>query len=186
MIRETLKNVEPRFLSLVMGLMVALVATSLSLYGIKPQYMDFSKNRASLALLENQMDDPEQLQQSIDNQRLQIQQLQHQLHGESGNMPINQMESYLIGRLQNLSWQTGVKLISVRPGAAIRVLDFDEISFEVSVRGEYKKLYAWLNSLSDNLGFVMVANYKIQSASQNASITNLNMDVTLIFYRAML
>ena len=98
-------------------------------------------------------------------------------------MPINEMESYLIGRLQKLSWESGVRLNSVHPGIAKRVLEFDEISFKVRTTGEYTKLYSWLNKLSDNLGFVMVSKYKIQTASRNNN--NLNMDVTLVFYRAV-
>ena len=181
---ESLKHVEPRMLSLIIGMLVALIITAISIYGIKPHYKQYTKNLSSLLLLNNQVDDPELIQVSIDDQRLEIQQLKLKLNGEAGDMPANEMESYMIGRLQNLSWDAGVQLISVRPGVAKQVLNFDEISFEVNVWGDYRSLYAWLNKLSSNLGFLMVSKYNIRSISQKSFENTLDMSVTLIFYRA--
>lgn len=182
MIKELLKDFDPRLLSITLAAIIVLLSFAMIVYGIKPQYDTLVDNKQSLELLQTRMDDQRQLQQMIAQQQRDIETLQHELNGESGNLPINEMESYLIGRLQNLCWEADIQLISVRPGNNKRVIDFDEISFEVSVLGEYKKLYQWLNKLSENLGFVMVSQHKISTARQRDN-NNLNMDMTIVFYR---
>ena len=151
---------------------------------IKPQYLDFRDRRVSYQMLHNQIDDQAQLQQAIDKERKHIRELQLQLHGEAGNMPVNEMESYLVGRLQELAWDAGIELVGVRPGTAKRIMEFEEISFEVEVAGEYKNLYRWLDNIGDALGFMLVTNYEIRLSQQENNKTELNMHVTIVFYRA--
>jgi Tfp pilus assembly protein PilO len=135
-------------------------------------------------MLRNQIADPAELQAAIDNERKTISELQLQLHGEAGNMPVNEMESYLVGRLQRLAWDAGIELVGVRPGTAKRIMEFEEISFEVDVTGEYKNLYQWLDNMGNALGFMLVTNYEISLSSRQRSETELNMHVTIVFYRA--
>ncbi|MGB5276371.1 MAG: type 4a pilus biogenesis protein PilO [Gammaproteobacteria bacterium] len=185
MIRQQLIELEPRSLQLILALVAAVVVTGTALYMIKPQYLEYRERRASYEMLQNQIDDPAQLQQAIDQQRKHIGELRLQLHGEAGNMPVNEMESYLVGRLQELAWNAGIELVGVRPGTAKRIIEFEEISFEVEVAGEYKNLYRWLDNIGDALGFMLVTNYEIRLSSRKSNTTELNMHVTIVFYRAV-
>ena len=184
MMREQLAGVEPGSLKLIMVLIAVVISTAISLYMVKPQYLDFRDKRSSFEMLRNQIDDPAQLQAAIDNERKTISELQLQLHGEAGNMPVNEMESYLVGRLQRLAWDAGIELVGVRPGTAKRIMEFEEISFEVEVGGEYKDLYKWLDNIGNALGFMLVTNYEISLSGRQRSETELNMKVTIVFYRA--
>lgn len=184
MIREQLMGVEPGSLKLIVGLVGVVIATGIALYMIKPQYLDFRDNRISYEMLHSQIDDQAQLQNAIDTERKAIRELQLQLHGEAGDMPVNEMESYLVGRLQALAWDAGIELVGVRPGSAKRIMEFEEISFEVEVAGEYKNLYRWLENIGDALGFMLVTNYEIRLSGNNRSNTELGMNVTIVFYRA--
>ena len=184
MIREQLTQIEPASLRLILTMAAVVIMTGIALYLVKPQYLDFREKRVSYKLLHSQIDDQAQLQQAIDRERDQIQKLQLQLHGEAGNLPVNEMESYLVGRLQGLAWDAGIELVGVRPGAAKRIMEFEEISFEVDVKGEYKNLYRWLDSIDDALGFMLVTNYEISLSNRNAAGTELDMHVTIVFYRA--
>jgi len=184
MIREYLIDVEPGSLKLISGLTAVVIATGVALYMIKPQYLDFRQNRVSFEMLHSQIDDQAQLQNAIDQERLRIRELQLQLHGEAGDMPVNEMESYLVGRLQALAWDAGIELVGVRPGSAKRIMEFEEISFEVEVAGEYRNLYQWLDDIGNALGFMLVTNYEIRLSGRNSSKTELNMQVTIVFYRA--
>jgi len=166
------------------GLIGIVVATGIALYMIKPQYLDFRNNRASYEMLHSQIDDQAQLQNAIDQERKRIRELQLQLHGEAGDMPVNEMESYLVGRLQALAWDAGIELVGVRPGSAKRIMEFEEISFEVEVAGEYRNLYNWLDNIGNALGFMLVTNYEIRLSGKNRSNTELSMQVTIVFYRA--
>ena len=184
MMREQLLEIEPGSLKLILALVAVVIATAMALYLVKPHYLDFRDKRVSYQLLHSQIDDQAQLQKAIDEERAGIRELQLQLHGEAGNMPVNEMESYLVGRLQGLAWDAGIELVGVRPGAAKRIMEFEEISFEVEVAGEYRELYRWLDSIGDALGFMLVTNYEISLANRMPDSTELNMHVTIVFYRA--
>ncbi len=185
MIRENLMEVEPRSLALILLLLSLLIVSAVALYLVKPQYQRFSENSVSLEMLNGQIDDQAQLQRAIDDEHKQIKALQLQLHGEAGDMPVNEMEAYLVGRLQGLAWDAGIELVGVRPGSAKRIMEFEEISFKVDVTGEYSKLYRWLNRIGETLGFMLVSNYEIALAGANKSDdTQLKMNVTIVFYRA--
>ena len=184
MMREQLAGIEPGSLKLMLMLVAVVIATAMALYLVKPQYLEFRDRRVSYQMLLDQIDDPKQLQQAIDQQRADISELQLQLHGEAGNMPVNEMESFLVGRLQRLAWDAGIELVGVRPGSAKRIMEFEEISFEVEVAGEYRNLYQWLDKIGEALGFMLVTNYEISLATRTDEATELDMKVTIVFYRA--
>ena len=184
MIRENLAEVEPRSLALILLLLGFVCATAIALYMIKPQYQRFNESSNSFAMLNGQIDDQAQLQRAIDSERNKIREMQLKLHGEAGDMPVNEMEAYLVGRLQGLAWAAGIELAGVRPGQAKRIMEFEEISFKVDVTGEYRNLYDWLNRIGDKLGFMLVSNYDISLAGKKGNETPLKMNVTIVFYRA--
>lgn len=184
MIRESLMEVEPKSLGLILILTSIVVMTAMALYMIKPQYQSFHDKSASFEMLNSQIDDQAQLQRAIDEEHKQIKEMQLQLHGEAGDMPVNEMEAYLVGRLQGLAWAAGIELAGVRPGQAKRVMEFEEISFKVDVTGEYRNLYDWLNKIGDTLGFMLVSNYEISLTGRKSNGTQLKMNVTIVFYRA--
>lgn len=184
MIRENLMEVEPKALALILLLISFLVMMAMTLYMVKPQYHNFSERSRSLGMLNSQIDDQAQLQQAIDNEHERIKELQLQLHGEAGDMPVNEIEAYLVGRLQGLAWDAGIELAGVRPGQAKRIMEFEEISFKVDVTGEYRDLYRWLNKIGDTLGFMLVSNYEMSLIGRGAEQTKLKMNVTIVFYRA--
>lgn len=182
-LRHGLLEVEPRSLGMILIATGLLIAVAVSLYMIKPQYLSFDDKSASFEMLQSQIDDQAQLQQVIDEERKKIRSLQLQLHGEAGELPVNEIESYLVGRLQGLAWDAGIELSGVRPGQAKRIMEFEEISFKVEVTGEYGNLYQWLSNIGDTLGFMLVSNYEISTMSRRGDQTDLKMQVTIVFYR---
>ena len=184
MIRESLMEVDVKSLSLILLLVTFVVATAMALYLIKPQYQSFDARSASFEMLNKQIDDHVRLQRAIDDERKQTKEMQLQLHGEAGAMPVNEMESYLVGRLQELAWESGVELVGVQPGQTKHILAFDEISFKVDVTGEYRNLYDWLGRIGNKLGFMLVSNYEIRVSGRKNNAKQLNMNVTIVFYRA--
>jgi Tfp pilus assembly protein PilO len=184
MIRESLMEVDAKSLGLILSLIAIVVVTALVLYLIKPQYQSFNARSVSFEMLNKQVDDHVLLQRSIDDERKQINEMQLQLHGEAGAMPVNEMESYLVGRLQEIAWESGIELVGVQPGQTKRILVFDEISFRVDVTGEYRNLYDWLGRIGNKLGFMLVSNYEISVSGRESKDKQLNMNVTIVFYRA--
>ena len=100
MIRRAADRIEPASLKLMLDADRCCHRNSDGVVLVKPQYLDFRDRRVSYEMLQDQIDDPAQLQQAIDQERADINELKLQLHGEAGNMPVNEMESYLVGRLQ--------------------------------------------------------------------------------------
>ena len=184
MIRENLMDVEPKSLALILLLLGFVIATAMALYMVKPQYQRFSESSNSFAMLNGQIDDQAQLQRAIDSERNKIREMQLKLHGEAGDMPVNEMEAFLVGRLQGLAWESGIELAGVRPGQAKRIMEFEEMSFKVDVTGEYRNLYQWLSRIGDRLGFMLVSHYEISLTGRKSDQTNLKMQVTMVFYRA--
>lgn len=184
MMRENLMEVEPRSLGLILLLLGFVIATAIALYMVKPQYQRFSENSNSFEMLNGQIDDQAQLQRAINTERNKISEMQLKLHGEAGDMPVNEMEAYLVGRLQGLAWAAGIELAGVRPGPAKRIMEFEEISFKVDVTGDYRNLHDWLNRIGDKLGFMLVSNYGISLAGRKDNEIPLKMNVTIVFYRA--
>jgi len=182
-IRQNLQKIEPRSLGLMLMLSGFVIAVAASLYGVKPQYQSYKDKSDSFEMLHNQIDDQAQLEQVIDAERKKIKALQLQLHGEAGEMPVNEIEAYLVGRLQGLAWDAGIELLGVRPGLAKRILEFEEISFKVDVVGEYRNLYQWLKKIGDKLGFMLISNYEINLNGGSREQKNLRMKVTIVFYR---
>lgn len=182
-LRHGMAEVEPRSLGLILLSLGFLVVLAISLYIVKPQYLSARDKSISFAMLQEQIDDQAHLQNVIDEERKKIKALQLQLHGEAGALPVNEIESYLVGRLQGLAWDSGIELSGVRPGQAKRIMEFEEISFKVDVSGDYRSLYRWLSKIGDTLGFMMVSNYEISIAGRKREQTDLNMHVTIVFYR---
>jgi len=182
-LQHNLQKLERRSLGLILLLLGFLTAVAVSLYMVKPRYLSFHDKSTSLEMLQSQIDDQDQLQRVINEQRKKIKALQLQLHGEAGELPVNEIEAYLVGRLQGLAWDAGIELSGVRPGQAKRIMEFEEISFKVDVTGEYRNLYQWLNKIGDTLGFMLVSNYEISLAGRKHEHENLKMHVTIVFYR---
>lgn len=183
MIRESL-IADTRSLRLIIILVCFVIVIALLLYMVKPQYLNYKNKNEAYEMLNNQIHNQGQLQQSIDQTHERISELTLQLHGEAGNMPVNEVEAYLVGRLQELAWDAGIELLGVRPGYAKRVMSFEEISFELEVEGEYSNIYNWLAEIGDVLGFMLVTKYKMSLAGRSSDQKKINMHVTIVFYRA--
>ena len=179
----SLQQLDPRSLRLIMVLVWAVLAAVVGTYVLKPQYKSYKQGVASRHLLENRVGDEEQLKRDIASVRLDIDALRLKLQGDIEDVPLNQMESYLIGRLQGVSWASDVELVGVKPGHATRVLGFEEMAFEVEVRGDYRSLYAWLRELDRKLGFILVKQYAITPVRTDKAADQLRMQLTMVFYR---
>jgi Tfp pilus assembly protein PilO len=58
-----------------------------------------------------------------------------------------QLAVHVVGQLDRASVRSGVVLSSVTPGAVRKVTSFDEIPFDVEVKGSYRDLIGWLDDL---------------------------------------
>lgn len=109
--------------------------------------------------------------------------LSRSLHGDMAELPARQMESYIIGRLQRVSWKTGVELISIAPGEGQQVQMFREGLFDVQLHAGYHDFVTWLKRIGEELGFIVVKKYQITPMGEQGTDTTLNIRLTMVAYR---
>ena len=99
------------------------------------------------------------------------------------DLPEKKMESFIIGELQNISWNHEINLIGVKPVKGNEIQMFQEILFKVQLSGEYFDLYKWLHDLRDQLGFIVIKSLELNSINDSDSNAALLMRLTIASYK---
>lgn len=178
-----LANMEPRIILLLMASIALLVAAALGSYVIWPEARSYRESLNTLSTLESVVSQQSSLETQLASLQDELDSLQGQLHGDMVNLPDNQMESFVIGRLQGISWRNKIELMGVRPGKGGIIQGFEEILFDVEVAGDYFDLYAWLQELGKELGFVVVKSFNIRPLDTGDTAPRLTARLTIVSYR---
>jgi len=136
-------------------------------------------------ILEEAGRDAAELEHHLQIQRDKIEELKYRLHGDMANLPVRQVEAYIIGRLQRVSWNNSVELVSVEPAMGDRVQIFQEMLFNVQLVGQYEDLYRWLLEAREDLGYVVVKEYELKRQDNKDSEPQLLAALSLASYRAV-
>ena len=180
---KLIEQTEPRILMLLMAATALLVIAALSSYVVWPKYHDFSKSMTTLSVLRDITSRGDTLDQEMETLRTSVNKLDQALHGDMVNLPENEMESFIIGRLQTISWRNNVELLRVTPGNGSSVRVFEEVLFDVVVSGDYFDIYNWLHALGDELGFVVVKHFELRAEPGSKSGERLKADFIIVSYR---
>lgn len=168
-------------LALAILAIMALAFTFLVMPGIKT-YLAVTKTETALNMV---VDNGELLEQQINGINNEIESLERRLHGDMASLPIKEIESHVVGKLQQISWQNDIQLVGIEPAAGETIETFHEILFRVSLAGDYLNMYQWLREVSADLGFVLVKQYEMQPADNRALNPRLSVELTMATYRAM-
>jgi len=160
-----------------------LVAVALGRYVIWPEVVSYNKSRINLASLESTASQQTSLSMQIETLENKLTTLKKQLQGGMVDLPDNQMESFVIGQLQGISWRNKIELLGVRPGKGRLIQALEEILFDVEIAGDYFDLYAWLQELDDQLGFVVIKNFTIRLLDTSLTGPRLIAKLTIVSYR---
>ena len=114
-----------------------------------------------------------------------IELLQRRLHGDMASLPEKEIEAYVVGKLQRMSWQNNVQLVGIEPSAGATIESFHEILFRVSLAGDYFDLYQWLREVSSELGFVLIKQYEMKPMDNLSQQPRLSVTLTMATYRAL-
>ena len=178
-----LARVEPRTLVLAMVSVVLLLAAVLFSYVLMPEFKAYSKSNNDRKVLERVTESGEALKQEVGALKEEVEILSRTLHGDMANLPDKQLEAFIIERLQGISWRNQVELVSVKPRRGQVVQIFREILFEVVITGDYFALFDWLQSLTKELGFVVVKQYVIRPIDSDKESPRLSVNLTIVSYR---
>lgn len=179
-----LKNIGNRELRLMLlgaGLVLSAVVVSTLLLPTVKQYMAATRE---VSVLEEAKANSPNLERHLQDRHARIEELKFQLNGDIVNLPFKQVESYVLGRLQKISWRNDVELVSVEPASGQQVQIFRELLFNIEIIGEYDDIYRWLWDAKNELGFTVVKEYSMSRRDNIDDHPQLLAEVSLASYRA--
>ena len=106
--------------------------------------------------------------------------LRDRLYGGPSDLPPEKTESYIIDRLDRISERHAVELVSVKPGDGKEVLMFDEMLYEVEVKGRYFALVEWLRETEQELRPMVVNEFDLKPEPKGGRVA---MKLRLASYR---
>jgi len=180
---EQLQQVPPEKLTLAGFGVLVLLTAALIVYAVLPQWRAYTKARSSLITLEQGTATTVDLDAQLDTLRADVEDLQRTLHGDTSNLPLKQVEAFVIGRLQKISWANDVELVGVKPREGAVTDQFHELLFDLELSGDYFDFFDWLIDVSDDLGFIVVKQFEMSPQSSLEDETNLRVRLTMASYR---
>lgn len=182
--QDFLENTQPRSFALMLIGIVVLACAIPVTYLLMPQLKSYQAGYVEYRLLDQSTNNSKNLSQQLSRVDEEIKALSRQLHGDMARLPAKQMESFIIGRLQKVSWKTQIELLGVKPGEGKQVQNFRETLFKVSLMAEFHNFFKWLQMVNDELGYIVVNDFEISpNSNESSSDPKLEISLTLISYR---
>lgn len=179
-----MQRIDIRRLRMILAGIVLLICAIVFSYLLMPQLKQYKSLLATRHVLEQAAPAGPGLEMQLSVLQQGVADLQQQLQGDTANLPANQMEAYIIGRLQKVSWNNNIELISVQPDVGKKVHKFKEILFKVELSADYYDFYNWLKALEKELGFIVVRQFEIKANAGQKNRNKLSMHLTMVSYRA--
>lgn len=167
-----------------LGLGIVLIA-GLIVATLLPNFKAMLAANRVVVTLNAAAQDGGRLEQHLKAKNQELEDLQFRLYGDMANLPEKQVEAYIIGRLQEISWRTRVELVSVEPAAGKQLQIFQEMLFNVQLVGQYRDLYRWLWDVRNELGYVVINEYSLKRNDDDDSEPELLARLSLASYRAI-
>ena len=181
--QEFLRQAKPEQLRLGGIGLVAIIFALIVFYIVLPQWRAYTKSSTSLETLEQGMIEGVDLDVQLSALGAEIEDLKYTLHGDTSNLPLKQVEAFVIGRLQTISWKNHVELVGVRPRSGSLQGPFRELLFDLDLRGDYFDLYSWLKDVSSELGFIVVKKFEMSRDTVDDEEPVLLVKLTMASYR---
>lgn len=176
-------NVRTYYLS-VIGLCTILI-TLLFVYAVIPQYKSYNNLNIELTKLQRFVDHNSKFSTNIDQLLQDIEIIQRQVKGDTVDLPEKEMEAYILGVLQNISWSNNINLIGVKPSKGGEINKFEEVLFRVKLSGDYFNLYQWFLELRKDLGFIVIKKLNLSPSKDGDNVMPLLMDLTIASYKSI-
>lgn len=180
-----LDQLDSRQLKLIAGCTVFLLLAAVISYGFWPKVQELRALQDSRAVLTQVTASRGGAEAEIASLNEKIEQLRRRLQGDMANLPVRQMESFIIGRLQTISWRNDVTLVGVEPSQGDSVEMYREVLFQVELTGDYFSLLDWLGDVSAELGFVVIKEFQLGVARADQQDPKLTTRLLLAAYRVM-
>ena len=176
-------SLDPAQLNLLLFGVILLAGSALGSYVVWPKVETLRSLVNTLAVLEGVATNGKPVGDEVTTLEAEVESLNYSLHGDVVKMPSNQLEAFIIGRMQDISWQHGIELRGVQPGTGNRIQIFEEVLFELEVAGGYFDIHRWLLAVRDEFGMVVIKHFNIVPIERNSLEPRLLASLTIVFYR---
>ena len=183
--QSLLKNISLRELRMLMTGLGLIAAVAAIVVFVVPGVKSLRTATNAVDVLERAALDGGDLERRIQERHDRIEGLKQQLHGDMAGLPARQIEAFVIGRLQKVSWNNDVELVSLEPAIGKEVESFQELLFNVRLVGQYSNLYRWLVEAREELGYVVVKDYSLARQDDDNDTPLLAASLSLASYRVM-
>ncbi len=173
-----------RSLTLLLGGLTLIVGVALFSYLLWPQYKTYRAALESRESLRSVVANDNKLNETLRGLQSEVRGLRERLHGDLAALPTKEMQGYIIGRLQRISWRNNVEFVGLQPREGEVVDKFQEILFEVQLLGDYFDLFQWLRDAGKELGFVVVKQYQMRLIEPDKDNNLLGVKLTMAVYRS--
>ncbi|MDH3284776.1 MAG: type 4a pilus biogenesis protein PilO [Acidobacteriota bacterium] len=169
----------------VAGVMVAAVVLTLLagyLYLLGPsiaRYRDLARAGSEEAL-QTALDSARAGAVAISATESELESIRKALYGGASELAPEKLESFVIDRLDRISVQRDVALMSVKPDESDTVLMFDEFPYDVDVSGDYFAIYEWLQDVEKELRPMIVKQFALDPDGKGGRV---KMKLRLVSYR---
>lgn len=180
-----LSRFDRREFFLILTIMVLTATTLVFTFLVLPKIKIFLAVTKTETILNKVVDNGDPLDSQIKALHRDIELLQRRLHGDMASLPVKEIEAYIVGKLQQISWQNDIQLVGIEPSAGTTIETFHEILFRVTLAGDHLNMYRWLREVSSELGFVLVKKFAMQPAEDRAQNPRLSVELTMATYRAL-
>ncbi len=178
-----LQHIDPKVMRLLLLSSLLLLGTVMFSFMLLPEIKSHRSLLETRGQLQQIVESGSDLPGVLVEEHANVEQISHRLHGDMADLPMEQMEAYIIGRLQKISWRTGVELVSVQPTQGQTVHIFREILFGVELATKYLDFFDWLRQLNQELGFVVIKDYEMTPMDRRESDPVLKVKLTMASYR---
>jgi Tfp pilus assembly protein PilO len=180
MIEKILNRTQPPYIYGALAAAIVLFVLGAYLYLFKDAWAEYALMKTTHATLAETVASGTQLSSTILRNRQQVDALVGRLQGESQQLPINQMIARTIDRLDRISAQHKIQLISVIPDAPKSIASFEELPFAIEVVGNYQQLANWVGEIENNLGPMVIKHFEIIPMTGEEQLT---MRLEMVSYR---
>jgi Tfp pilus assembly protein PilO len=179
-----LTRLDPRVLLGGMLFIVGLVAGEGWLLVLSKPYAEYQTLIATSESLSASLNKLPRKESDLAKLAEELRQVSERLTGQMpAATPDDQIASEVMASLDRSAAANGITLTGIRPGVRRQVLEFEEISFDVSAQGRYLRLCQWLLDFDRTLGRnATVSEFTMKSADEGRLVA---LNLKAVLYRPL-